>query len=174
MVSARFRWFIVVSGCCSFQLVFSSFLTLPSTAITYFSRNLPKIYKTATLTNFFQFMQSQSQSNTHPVMLFNPLMPMVIKGYAYFNKPACLVKTCMTFRYHHAFCSRNFQGIITQNQEHSASCLPLKNCSEDFIGKFLENHLQQSKYWKLITMLNVKSVADIFIGVSRKYSEQLF
>ena len=31
-----------------------------------------------------------------------------------------------------------------------------------FWGKFLENHLQQSAYWKLITMLNMSSAADIF------------
>ena len=39
-------------------------------------------------------------------------------------------------------------------------------------GKFLENHLQESTYWKLITKLNMSSVADIYLGISQKYSEQ--
>ena len=29
-------------------------------------------------------------------------------------------------------------------------------------GEFLENHLQHSPYWKLITMLNMSSTADVF------------
>ena len=41
-------------------------------------------------------------------------------------------------------------------------------------GKFLENHWQQSAYGKLITMLNMSSVSDVFLGISWKYSEQLF
>ena len=38
------------------------------------SRNLAKIYKTATLTYFFWCMQSKSWQSTHLVMFFNPLM----------------------------------------------------------------------------------------------------
>ena len=40
--------------------------------------------------------------------------------------------------------------------------------------KFLEHHLQQNAYWKLITMLNMSSVTNVFLGIFRKYSEQLF
>ena len=40
--------------------------------------------------------------------------------------------------------------------------------------KFLENHWQQSVYWKLITTLNMNSAADVFLAFSREYSEKLF
>ena len=34
--------------------------------------------------------------------------------------------------------------------------------------KFVENHLQKSAYSKLITMLNMSSVDDVFLGISQK------
>ena len=40
----------------------------------------------------------------------------------------------------------------------------------NFLGKFDENHLQQSAYRKLVTLLNISSVA-VFLGISPKYSE---
>ena len=40
--------------------------------------------------------------------------------------------------------------------------------------RFLENHLWQSAYLKLITMFNMGSVADVFLEFSQKYWEQLF
>ena len=55
-----------------------------------FSRNSVKIYKTAILMNFFQFMQSKSQWSTHLVVFYNPLMLAVTKGHKYLNKPGSL------------------------------------------------------------------------------------
>ena len=35
-------------------------------------------------------------------------------------------------------------------------------------GKFLENHLQQSTHLKLIAMLYMNSVTNVFLGISQK------
>ena len=54
--------------------------------------------------------------------------------------------------------------------------VPLVEFSErallKIFGKFPENHLQQGAHWKLITVLNMSSVADV--RISPKFSEQLF
>ena len=54
---------------------------LVTNALCYrrFPRNLPKIYRTVILKNFFQYMNSKSQKRAHPVVFFNPLMLVVKK-----------------------------------------------------------------------------------------------
>ena len=44
----------------------------------------------------------------------------------------------------------------------------------EIFGNFLENHLHHSAYWKLKDILNMSSVTDVFLGISQKYSKQLF
>ena len=74
---------------------------------------------------------------------------------------------------------KGLEGVleIFKEQSDEISILPAlfsEKAVLKIFRKLIENHLRQSGYWKLITMLNMSSVADAFPGTSQKYSEQLF
>ena len=67
--------------------------------------------------------------------------------------------------------------ILKEKSDEIRSVLPavsFKKAVLKIFGKFLENHSRQSAYRKLIAMLNLTFVADVFLRTSRQYSEELF
>ena len=70
-------------------------------------------------------------------------------------------------------CSGNFYGITWWNQKPPASCVLLKSCSENF-WDLPGKSFRQSAYWKLITMLNMSSVTDVFYQFSENIQNSYF
>ena len=83
----------------------------------------------------------------------------------------------MTFCYRQAL--KNWKGVleIFKEQSHEIKNVPQVVFSEKAVlkifGEFLENYQRQSANWKPITIRNMCSVA-VFLGIFRKYPEQLF
>ena len=104
-------------------------------------------------------------------------MLVVTKGHTYLE---VLVEGLLEYVWHFVTGIKGLKGVLEIFKEWTDKIrsVPLVEFFEKAVlknfEKFLENHLQQSAYWKLITMLNMSSVADVFWRISKKYSEQLF
>ena len=70
-------------------------------------------------------------------------------------------------------CSGNFSGTIKQNDKHPHPLFFEKAALKVF-RKFLENFLWQRAHWKPVTMLNMSSVAHVFLRSSRKFQNICF
>ena len=155
----------------------------PQRTISLFCKTTFK--QTVAKQNFrcLQCLRSKIQWSTHLMLFFNPLMlvlcwqndihtwtnlEVLIEGLPKYLWPLLppgvteLKDVLEVFK----------EYIIRQNQKRPTSCEKAlwKSSSETF----WKNHLRQSTYWKLITMLNMSSVTDVFLAISRKYLEHLF
>ena len=74
---------------------------------------------------------------------------------------------------------KELKGVleIFKEQSHEIKNVPqvvfFEKAVLKILGELLENYLRQSANWKPITMRNMCSVA-VFLGIFRKYPEQLF
>ena len=128
-----------------------------------FFRNLAKIYRTAILMNFSWCLRTKSQMSVYVMAFLNPLMLVVTDGHKYLNKSRRLSwrfpEVCMTF-----ITTRHERVKRCSNQMKSG--VSHQVCSlKKLCWNFWENCLQQSAYWKLITMLKMSSAA-VFLGIS--------
>ena len=99
-------------------------------------------------------MQSKSQWS-HLVGFFNPLLLVLTKGHT--NLEILVEGLC---KYVWSFVTTRLKRFLEIFKEWS-----------NIIRSVLENRLQKSTYWKLLTMMNMTSIIDAFLGVF--HSEQL-
>ena len=158
--------------------IFASLQTLKN-ALCYscFSRNLAKIYRTSILTNFSRCNTKQKPVE-HLVVFLNLLMLVVIKGHTYLKKLAKFLDGSL-LKYDSSLLPdlKGLKCVLETFKEQSpeirsvSPAVFLEKAALKIFRKSQGSRPWQSTYWKLITMLNLSSIADIFL---RMFWEQLF
>ena len=72
---------------------------------------------------------------------------------------------------------KGVQEVFKEQSNEIRSILPAEFFEKAVLkifGKLVENHLPQSSYSKLITILNMSSVADVFLGIPENIQNNYF